>query len=343
MSDLLNTPAARDWTASAIRRHSQGIFGKLVPAVVWSDARGDDGELLVPIDPVEYVALSNNKPLILLLGHDPGKPLGQVLETTYFESESGEKFIVAIFGLYAGGEILSFQGLGLDTKAFPPLPEVLPTLPSGLWMELATDPREVDALWLEQVSSDAPMKIERTQLSHNAAEPSQELIRVGVLFATLVWNPFVTSIASEAGKNTYAAIRKWIGKLIERLADRRNPVLDIHTFHDNCQVSFLIRGKDIKLNYAAHEALPHAAVQATQLVTKLKARGMATRQLVYEFDKEAFIWFPSYAVLNDNRIITDNADLIAIEQLPTGVSMGMTRGQSRTPVLKSSQKEDGDS
>jgi hypothetical protein len=332
MSDLLNTPASLEWVNAAIQRHSKGIFGTLRPAVIWSDRRGDDGELLVPIDPVEYVARINSTSVILLHGHDPGKPKGQVLESAAFESENGEKFIAAILGFFAGGEVLGFRGLGLDTKVASPPREVLPKLPDGLWIEFAADPREVDATWLEQAVGDAPLPIERTELSHNAAESAQELIRVGVLFATLVWNPFVTSIASEGGKDVYAAIRKWVRKLLERVADRRNPVVDIHAFHDNCQVSFLIRGNNVKQNYAAHDALSDAAAHAAQMVAKLKEREMPARQLVYEFDKEAVAWFPSYAVLTDNRIITDNADLIAIEQLPTGLSVGMSRRKPRLPV-----------
>ncbi|KXS31653.1 MAG: Uncharacterized protein AWT59_2212 [Candidatus Gallionella acididurans] len=90
----------------------------------------------------------------------------------------------------------------------------------------------------------------------------------------------------------------------------------------------------------AHDALPNAAAQAAQLVTKLKVRGMAGRQLIYEFDKEALMWFPSYAVLNDNRIITDNSELIAIEQLPTGLSLGLSRGKSLSPVVRSALEDD---
>lgn len=340
MSNLLNTPAARDWVDAAISRHSKGIFGKLVPSVIWSDARGDDGELLVPVDPIELVAHINTTPLILLHNHDPGKPKGQVLESADFESDSGEKFIAAVLGYYAGGEVLDFRGLGFDTKALAPSPEKLPVLPDGIWIQFATDPREVDAMWLDQVTRDAPLRIERTELSHNNADSTQELIRIGLPYLLVVWNPFVTSIASEAGKAIYAAIHGWVRKLLAKLADRRNPVLDIHAHQDGCQVTFLFRGKDVKQHYVAHDALPNAAAQAAQLVAKLKARGMAGRQLIYEFDKEELIWFPSYAVLNDDRIITDNIELIAIEQLPTGLSLGLSRGKSLSPVVRSVLEDD---
>jgi hypothetical protein len=339
MSDLLNeTPAASDWANSAIRRHSGGIFGKLMPAVIWSDARGNDDEPLVPVDPVELAARINRNPHILLHNHDPGRPKGQVLEAANFETEGGERFVAAVLGYYAGGDVLDFRGLGLDTKASAAPPASLPVLPDGGWIQFATDPKEVDGAWLNEVTSDAPIRIERTELSHNAADSAQELIRIGLIYLAVVWNPFITS--SEAGKGAYAAIHKWVRKVLERLADRRNPVLDIHTHQDGCQVSFLFRGKDVKRHYAAHDALPGAAAQAAQLIAKLKARGTPVRQLIYEFDKEALMWFPSYAVLNDNRIITDNGALIAIDQLPTSLSLGLSRGESLSPVIRSALEND---
>ena len=80
-----------------------------------------------------------------------------------------------------------------------------------------------------------------------------------------------------------------------------------------CQVSFLFRCKDEKQHDAAHDALSGAAAQAALLIAKLKARGMPVRHLIYEFDKEGLFWVPSYAVLNDNRIIIGAEVLIAIE------------------------------
>jgi hypothetical protein len=343
MSDLLNKiPAARDWANSAIRRHLGGIFGKLVPAVIWSDARDDDGEPFVRVDPVKLVNQINRNPQILLHNHDPGRPKGQVLEAANFETDGGKKFIAAVLGYYAGGDVLDFRGLGLDTKVSATLPASLPALPDGCWIQFATDPREVDEAWLDEATSDAPLRIERTELSHNAADSAQELIGLGLVYLAVVWNPFITSIASEAGKDTYAAIHMWVRKLLERLADRRNPILYIQTHQDGCEVSFLFRGKEVKRHYAAHDALPGAAAQAAQLIAKLKAREKPVRRLIYEFDKEALIWFPSYAVLYDNRIITDNGALIAIEQLPTSLSLGLTRGESLSPVVRSALEDDNE-
>ncbi len=340
MSDLLNqNAAAREWADDAIRRHSGGIFGKLLPAVIWSDARGPDGEIVVPVDPTKLVSRFNSNPHILLHNHDPGSPKGQILEAASFETGDGEKFVAAILGYYAGGDVLGFRSLGLDLTATAP-PASLPSLPDGLWIEFATDPKEIDEAWLAEVTSSAPLRIERTELSHNAAETAQELIRIGMVYLAVVWNPFITAIATEAGKDAYAAIHKWVRKLLERLADRRNPILDIHAHQSGCQVSFLFRGKDVNKHYTAHDALPAAAAQAAQLIEKLKAREMPARQLIYEFDKAALTWYPSYAVLQDSRIITDNATLIAIENLPTGLSLGLSRGDSLSPVVRSAPDDD---
>lgn len=343
MPNLLDTPVARDWVADAMLRHSKGIFGKLAPALIWSDKQGDDGEPLVPVVPMELVTKINTTPFILLHGHDPGKPKGQVIESAYFESEDGRKFVVAILGYYAGGDVLDFRGLGLDTNALAVQPETLPVLPDDAWISFATDPREVDAAWLDLVTINAPLRIEPTKLSHNSADSVQELIRVGLPYLILVWNPFITSIASEAGKDTYVAMHGWIRKLLGRMADRHNPVLDIQAYQYGCQVSFVFRGKDVAKNYAAHDALPSASAQAAQLVAKLKERGMAGRQLIYEFDKEALRWFPSYAVLNDGRIVTDNVELIAIEQLPTGLSLGLSRGEALSPAVRSAMEDNNKS
>jgi hypothetical protein len=344
MPDLLKeSPAARDWAKSAIRRHSGRNFGRLVSAVVWSDAKGENGELIVPVEAAELVSQINKYPHPLLHNHDPGKPKGQVLEAANFETESGYKFVAAVLGYYAGGDVLSFHGLGLDTKTPQVTPASLPALPEGCWIQVAADPREIDEGWLSRVTSNSPLPIERTELSHNAADADQELIRVGLAFMALVWNPFITSIASEAGKGAYAGIHAWVRKLLENLADRRDPILDIHTHQFGCQVSFLIRGKEVKLHYTAHDALAGAAAQAAQLITTLEARGTPARQLVYEFDKGALRWFPSYAVLTDGRIITDNSALIAIEQLPSSLSLGLGRIDARSSVVQSARPSRGTS
>lgn len=327
MSDLLNTPTTRKWANAAIQRHSTGIFGKLVPAIIWTDARDESGELLVDIDPVNLVNQYNQDPCIILHTHDPGKPKGQVLECAKFEIDGSKTFIAAILGFYAGGEVLNFTELGLNTKTFVQQ-QNLPALPDDSWIQFSADPREVDSQWIDQVISDAPLRIERTELSHNAADSAQELIKVGLYIVAIVWNPFIKAIATEAGKSTYAGVHKWIRKLLEKLAERRNPILEIQSFHSDCQVSFLIRGKDVSQHYAAHETLHNAGAQAVQLIAKLKEREMPARKLIYEFNKDSLIWFPSYAVLHDNRIITDNSALIAIEQLPTGLSLGLSRSNS---------------
>ncbi|WP_201491302.1 hypothetical protein [Pseudomonas paracarnis] len=335
MSELINeNAAAHEWVTNAIRRHSDGVFGKIVSGVIWTNACGPDGNHIVPTDPQELVFKINNHPHILLHEHDPGRPKGKVIESAYFETEDGHQFVAAVLGLYAGGDVLSFADIGFDASTTVPLPRELPELFENLVIEFAIDPRELDEAWVDAVTNDAPVPIQRTELSHNAESSALELIRVALPFVALVFVPYVTAIATEAGKATYAGINGWVRQLLAHFDDRRNPVLDLHSFQNGCQVSFLFRGTDKGKHSAAMDALPNAATQAAQLVERLRAQGTPSRQLIYEFDKEMLRWAPSFAVLDDDRMITDDLALITIEQLPNGLSLGLTRKNSlpRDPV-----------
>lgn len=327
MSELLgNSPAAREWTAEAIQRHSSDAYGEISPAVIWIDDRDENGELLVPLDPSELVATINSGPYPLTEGHDPGKPQGRVLESREFESNDGRKFVAAVIGCYAGGNVLSFTALALDVYESVLSPEQLHALPENVSIQLGTDPREFDDTWVEEVINDAPFQVKRIELSHNAATSVQELIITALPLVCLLWNPYVTAIGTEAGKATFSAINKWLHNSIGRLSDRRNPILAIQSFYGGCDLSFLLRGKDVQHHYIAHNSLSTASAQAAHLVNKLKARGIPAKELLYEFDKEASRWYPSHAILEDGRIITDNTTLIAIEQLPKELSLGVSRG-----------------
>jgi hypothetical protein len=86
MSDLIAGCAeASAWverTIAALNRN--GTFGKIVSAVVWSDATAPDGELLVDADPAKLVASVSTTDYLILRGHDPGFPLGKVLAAEAF-------------------------------------------------------------------------------------------------------------------------------------------------------------------------------------------------------------------------------------------------------------------
>ncbi|MFD1007122.1 hypothetical protein [Oceanisphaera ostreae] len=324
MSHLLETPSAYEWIKSAVSRHSNNIFGKIVPAVVWIDAQDENGNMLVPLEPSELVSEINSEPYVLLNGHDPGKPIGQVIEGKLFVNQDGIRFVAAILGFYAGGDVLQFDKLGFDTKASVPSPKTLIELPNNARIQIGVDPREIEPLWIDQLTMNAEIQIERLTLSHNEANATIELIRVGLPYLALVWNPFVTAIGSEAGKATYAAFHSFCRSLIEALVERRNPVLDIQGYQNGCTVSFLFRGKDVNKSFAAHDALPKAAASAAQLITKLKERNMPAQQISYEFNKVGSVWYPSHAILEDGRIITDSMKLIAFDRLSAELSLGTT-------------------
>ncbi len=318
MPDLIDrSDEAVAWVAQAKTVHlGNRVFGTIASSVIWSETTGLDGELLVPVDPIALVADINANGFPLLKGHDPGFPLGKVLGAKVFTSSDGSRFVAAILGFYTGGERLSFLDFGFDSVAEVASPSSLPILPDACWISFATDPREVDAEWLKDVLQTAPLRVEQTELSHNAAESSFDLIRIGLLFMGLVWNPFVTTIATEAGKAAYAEINKWLRRLFEKLAERRNPIVEIQSHYDGCQIFFVFRGTDLKRHYAAHDALPSAAAQAQQLVTNMKTIGSSPRLILYEFHPQDDRWFPSYAELHDGRFVTDNNILIAVAITP---------------------------
>jgi hypothetical protein len=328
------TADAVAWVAHArTTLQPEMVFGRIANAVIWSDAVGPDGRQLVPVEPTALVEKINVHGLALLKGHDPGYPIGKVLRAAAFAHPSGERFVAAVLGFY-DGKRLSFRDLGFDDALSVPSPTMLPALPSGGCINIATDPKEIEPAWVDSLAQGAPMPVRKVELSHNAAEPSQELIRVGLLFMTLVWNPFVTTIATEAGKATYAAMRGWVRFLFEKLGERKSAILELQSHHDGCQVSFIIRGKSVGHHYAAHDALPAAAVQAERLIATLKAAGLVPKLIVYEFDQQDNRWFPSFAELDDGRLVTDNAALIAVERLPPGVSLGLTL-EENDPLLPS--------
>ena len=332
MSDLIaETAEANDWILRVKAEYSNsGVFGRLAGSVIWSDETDLNRELLVPIDPLAVVADINENGFSLLKGHDPGSPLGRVLNAAIFTSPKGTKFISAVLGFYEGGNRLGFGDLGLEPALPAASPSRLPTLNDAVWIELHVDPKEVQSVWMDDVLKDAPLRIEQGELSHNAAEPLHELIRLGLPYAVLVWNPFVTAFATEAGKDAYAAVSRWVRKLFTKLAELRNPIVEIISHHAGCQVSYIIRGNNVKRHYAAHGALPTTAAKAAALVTNMKSSGFEPTKIVYEFDGDDEVWFPSYAELKDGRFVTDNLKLLAIEHLPSGLSLGLKIGERKS-------------
>ncbi|MEN5040419.1 MULTISPECIES: hypothetical protein [Stenotrophomonas] len=326
MAQLLNdTIEAQLWAQDAITRLKGGNYGELVAGVVWTDARAEDGSLLVEAEPETMLRVLAREPLPILHGHDPGRPVGNVLEAALFQAPTGERFVAAILGHYTRDRILTFAELGLNDVAASQLSN-LPEPTEEAWIQIASDPRDVSEAWVDEIAQDAPLPIVRTPLSHNSSDAWHELIRIGLPFALLVWNPAAKAFGTEVGKAVYAATYTWLKKAIESARERKAPLLCFESHQQGCQVTFLIRGNDVSLNYAAQEGLSQAAAQAARLVTLLAQRGMPASKLVYEIDAKALRWFPSYAVLDNGRIIASTPMLIAsASELPAGLSLGLTR------------------
>lgn len=333
MSELITeTPEACSWVArEKSRRAGDSAFGSFQAGVIWIDEPCPDGEVIGGRDPSTMIEQINNEGWPLYRGHDPGFPSGRSIAAKLFVSPSGRKFVVAILGFYADELRLSFDDLGVDSNPEASSPLVLGTISNNCWLDIATDPREVDSRWLENVLHNAPLRVVQRELSHNAEDWQHELIRIGLVYASIIWNPFVTTVAQEAAKDVYAGIRKWLRNFWSELSSCRDPVVSLDSHQDGCDVSFLFRGKEVKLHYEAHDALPIAAAQAAILITSMRSRNADPLEIVYEFDPQHARWFPSYAILKDGRFVSNRNILIALEQHPTGLSIGIHKGNKKLP------------
>ncbi|MDA7742594.1 hypothetical protein N8865_03180 [Francisellaceae bacterium] len=303
--------------------HSNTIFGKIVGALLWTNESGEDGKPLINIDPEELVTNINQNPWPLLEGHDPGKIVGQVLEAKLFEHENTNKSIVGILGYYNCDRVLDFKALDLGEQISVSSPQLLPALPEDFHIKLQTDPREIDQEWFEISEQNSLLEFEYNEASYNALDSMQQLITVGVPYVCFVWNPFVTSIAKEAGKDTYIAVKAWIKSLVKKAQSLRNPIISFKSRQRDCEVTFIYRGKNINKHYLALESHHIAALQAAKLIDNLIQREMPAKEIIYEYDAEGDKWFPLHAVLTDNRLIKSEKELIPYEILPTNLSLGL--------------------
>lgn len=327
MSSLIDeTLDASAWVEQRFAALSEGNeLGRLVSAVVWTDGYLDDGEPIGGGDPSVIVNEINEQGLPLLRGHDPGLPAGRVAAAQAFTSPSGTRFVAAILAYYEPDHQLGFASLGVDPFPSVRSPTTLGSL-DGARIEFGIDRREVESHWLDEVLEGAPLFVKRIEFSHNAAESVKELIRVGLPLAALLWNPLVTTIANKAGKDIYAGIRLWLQKLWKKLTELRDPIVDVQVDHNGCNVSFILRGHDVDQHYAAHAAWPVAAAQAVKLIDSLGQRNRTLITLTYEYEQSR--WFPSYAIMADGRIVSDRSILIAFEQVPKSLSMGILRKEN---------------
>ncbi|MGA7453080.1 MAG: hypothetical protein WBW73_17980 [Rhodoplanes sp.] len=300
-----------------------GTFGSFNSGVIWTEIKNPGEGRPIPIDPELLAKRINEQGLPLLLGHDPGKPIGRVLATRVFKARDGRTFVAAVFGYYDGAVQSGFSDIGFDLSNMPAPPRELPTMGADNWVEIAVDPVEVKAEWVDRAANGAPLRVKRRSLSHNAAESAIELIRLTIPYVALVWNPFVTAVATEAGKDIYKSFRSWLNRFIECVSEQRNPVLVIQASLSDCDVSFILRGNKLDNLLAARDGLEVAARQANHLVKTLIRQNASPRALFYEFDNGRKIWVPSYAELHDGRLITDNRMLVVAENIPRGLSLGL--------------------
>jgi hypothetical protein len=336
MSDLIDeTPEANSWvTGERLRLTGHSVFGDVQAGVIWTDNLAPDGEVIGGADPSRMIDEINGEGWPLYRGHDPGLPSGRSIAAKLFVSPSGKKFVAAILGFYVDNLKFSFDDLGVDSNPEALSPLVLDAIPNNCWLDISTDPREVDTRWVANILRDSPLRIVQRELSHNTGDWQNELIRVGLVYAALVWNPFVTKITQEAAKDVYDGIRQWLRNLWSELGSLKDPIVSLESHQDGCNISFLIRGKEVKSCYEAHDALPIAAAQAVILIRSMKSHNADPSEIIYEFDPQNVRWFPSYATLKDGRFVSDRNILIALEQHPVGLSIGIQRNKKKLPKPK---------
>lgn len=103
-----------------------------------------------------------------------------------------------------------------------------------------------------------------------------------------------------------------------------NTLVEIQSHLRDCTVSFIIRGKGTGRHARATASLTEAALQADKLIENLAKAGVKPIRTVYEFMQDEDIWLPSFVELDDGRLLSDSLKLVAIENLPTGLSLGVT-------------------
>lgn len=319
---LEELPDVASWIKLTRKKYSESeLFEHTSGVVLWTEQLTADGVLLIPVDPDRLVEEIEHNGHPVFWSHDPGRPVGRTMAARSFVTPDGMRFVVGLVGHYRKSAVETFASAGLSPAPQVSLPKQLPDLPLGSRVDLAVDPREVEPEWLDELTVNSAIPIETIELSNNAADPVSELIRIGWPYVVVVWNPFVTSIATEAGKATYQAFHSWLREFWSKLAKRRAPIVALDSSQNGCQVSFLFRGKDPQTLHAAHDALAQAGAQAAALITAARSGGLDPYSLVYEFDKGS--WYPAHLTLTNGRLIAEPAVLIALERADYSLSLGI--------------------
>ena len=315
MNLIEETPEALTWIEQQVKGSDD-----VHECILWTDNYLVGSEPIGGNDPSNLICEINDRGLPILRGHDPGCPAGQIFAAREFRSASGVRFVAGVLKYYKPEQQLSFASFGLNALSIAASPERLEPL-NDEQLEIGADPREVDSNWLDDVLADAPIRVRRFTLSHNAAESVAELIRIGLPRTLLIWNPLVTAVANEAAKDLYANTKHWLLSFWRKLEKLKNPIVVVQTSYNNCEISFLFRSREVERHYRAHSELHTAAAQALSLIDSLTSKHAEPVSITYEFEESR--WYPSYAVLSNGQLISDHSILIATEQLPKGMSLGL--------------------
>ena len=95
------------------------------------------------------------------------------------------------------------------------------------YIEVGTDFREVDKAWVVAVAGEAPIEVRKRGLSHNAAEPLVELVRIIVpLRRSGLDIPLYYRHRERGwqGLPKYKAMKGWLARLLS-LSELNKPIL----------------------------------------------------------------------------------------------------------------------
>ena len=163
MTSLLSESVeASEWVGDTIAAlKSSNTFGSFNAGVVWTEIKRPSEGRPIPIDPEQLANEINERGQPLLLGHDPGKPIGRVVAAKVFGAQDARKFVAAVLGYYDGAIQSGFADFGFDASSTQSPPKNLPDMGDDFWIEIAVDPREVGTEWVDGAADGAHRAIEK--------------------------------------------------------------------------------------------------------------------------------------------------------------------------------------
>lgn len=289
--------------------------------------------------------------------HDPMvPPIGRVLDADLFYAPRSKlSFVAGVFGIFDPKSIPSFSSFRIavpdadQTKGPPEESE-----PPILAVTVEYNPHEIAREDVTQMLQSAPDSVSRQPVEQfrKAADPLT-LVYLVIASWPLWANPFSMKFLERFGEeaaNGVIALAKWLGKKVaSKLRSDSRLVFKFTT--QNCELEFVLDSNDPAIVSEAARKVLETWEQANQLISALA--GYELQRLVYEYDRNAKQWLPSFAETKKVGLIADRPKLIAAEAFQSGgLSVGGRREasidqqslteKSNTKLLRNGQSKEAD-